>query len=143
MRSLCRYGFQTAPPPVPDGWGDLELGPDLVPWRWGLRKRAAIRFQGRLPAGRYGLYLRGGRQPFPRDPVALGGEIAGTASGFAAEVGAGAFALAEPVTLTEPLSDPTVIVERPLWSPDQVLGSGDPRRLSFQLHAAWFEPAGS
>ncbi|HLE84983.1 MAG TPA: hypothetical protein VJG13_11630, partial [Thermoanaerobaculia bacterium] len=157
-RSLCRYGFQTAPAPVPtgaavstlaelqrpsDGWGDLELGPDLVPWRWGLRERAAIRFQGRLPAGRYVLHIRGGRQPFPRNRVALRGEIPGAANGFVAEVGAGPFALAEPVTLTAPLSDPTVIVEHPLWSPGQVLGNGDPRRLSFQLHAAWFEPAGS
>jgi hypothetical protein len=157
-RSLCRYGFQTAPAPVPrgaavstlaelqrpsDGWGDLELGPDLVPWRWGLRERVVIRFHGRLPAGRYVLHLRGGRQPFPRDEVALRGEIPGTANGFVAEVGTGPFAVAEPVTLTAPLSDPTVIVEHPLWSPAQELGSGDPRRLSFQLHAAWFEPAGS
>jgi hypothetical protein len=32
-------------------------------------------------------------------------------------------------------------LRHPLWSPAERLGTGDPRRLAFQLHGAWFEPA--
>lgn len=166
FRSLCRHGFRRAPAPVPaqaaaralpeaqrrsDGWGDVELGADLRPFRWGTRRTVRIRFEGGLAPGRYVLHLRGRRQPYPAREALFRGRVVGSAGsgagdgtadeggGFARTVPSGAFALEEPVTLAAPLEDPVVLVEHPTWSPARELGSDDRRRLTFQLLGAWFE----
>ena len=156
--SLCRHGFLPAPPSVPpaapatalardqevgDGWGDLEIGPDLRFYRWGIAPQVAVRFSGSVGPGRFVLHVEGARQAFPTPVALLGGSLAHGAVRFSRALPAGPFHLEVPVTLDTGIRAPVLELHHPLWSPARVLGAEDPRDLSFQLFAAWFEPVGS
>lgn len=122
-------------------WSFVETGAELEMSRWSVSPVTPVIFDRPLAAGRYVLHVMGYREPYPRDPQPMGFRLRHTELAVSADVAGGAFHLEFPLRLDRPLRRPVLLVEHALWSPTEVSGSHDARKLSFLLYAAWFEAA--
>jgi hypothetical protein len=121
-----------------DGWSRLDLGDELVPRRWGAAPVATLRFDRPLPPGRYALHLVGHRSRWPRplEEVCVEPPTGGAACSAHPE---GRFEAVVPFEVERRLRRPRAVVRHPVWSPAQVSGSGDRRRLSVLIEVSWIE----
>lgn len=122
-----------------DGWSRLDLGDELVPRRWGAAPQATLRFDRPLQPGRYTLHLVGHRSRWPRAVEEVCIEPPGVGSVCSAHP-EGRFEAVVPFAVERRRLWPRAVVRHPVWSPAQVGRSGDRRRLSVLLEAAWIEP---
>jgi hypothetical protein len=122
-----------------DGWTPLEIGDDLVPRRWGRRAEVTVRFDRRLPPGRYVLHVVAHRAAAPRPREVVCVEPPGAERADCAEQVAGRFEARVPFTLERKIRRPRARLRHPSWSPADAFGSRDRRRLTLLLEAAWIE----
>ena len=119
-----------------DGFSYLEFSGDGAARRWSTAPTVVMRFDRELPAGPYVLHFRGARASYPAAAVVMSFEMPGSDLDRPISVGAGEIALDLPLVLRG-RRRPQLLVDHPLWSPADELGSRDPRLLGFQLHTAW------
>ncbi len=123
------------------GWSFLEIGPSVTTSRWSRQMSATLDFDRDLAAGGYLLHLQGARRPFPADHAKMRLRLRGSSFVHEWTQASGAMNLVLRVDLADPLSQPQIEIEHPIWSPARVDLSSDPRNLGFLFRAAWFEPA--
>lgn len=121
-----------------DGWSFFEMTEDLRTYRWSSSAAVTLRFAP--PAqGCKTLVLRGYRLPYPEEVVEM---ILATDDGTELDrwqQGPGEF---ERRISLAGAGLQAVRVTHPQWSPAEELGSGDRRRLGFQLLGAWLGECG-
>lgn len=122
-------------------WSFVETGAQLEMSRWSISPMAPVIFDRPLAAGNYVLHVMGYREPYPLDPQPMTFKLRGSELAETVSVGSGSFDLEFPLRLERSLRRPVLLVEHDLWSPAEVSGSKDARKLSFLLYAAWFEAA--
>jgi hypothetical protein len=120
-----------------DGWSYVELDPELRARRWATRSEVRVRFGRAVPAGSYLLHFRAHREPYPHRVEDL--ELKLGAARLRTEVPPGPVDLTLRVTFDH-RTRPELRVRHPAWSPAEVLGTGDRRRLTFLFEAAWLTP---